>query len=493
MKLEGRLSGHFLARVALLVGALGLVFLLWLGGLVFTALQERQGEVYPASILGDAAVDTHVTNGSVVLGATTVSAVRAEGYWLQVLDEHGDEVTQVDRPADAPRRFTPGGLVLARQRPASIGQAKISTWVDTIGGRELTFVLGKEVSQIPGGPQVYLGGDRPVSQRTLWVLLVCLLVGGALVVLGSAWLFGRGLSRPLVHMMMWLSALAEGTYAEPRGRNGLPASRTSPEGPRKLPYSTYREVFDSLDSLTTELRSTTDERRRLDDARNEWIAGVSHDLRTPLTSIQGYADVLASDYEFTPEEVRRQAQVIARQAGHMDALLDDLNLSFRLSADALPLKCERADLVELIRDMAVELANDPRAAGHGVVFVEPPGEGVINADVDPVMLRRSIMNLLVNAAVHNPTGATIEVALVRNSSSATIRVSDNGVGMDGDTRARLFDRYFRGTATGVDVEGTGLGMAIARQVIEAHAGAIDVTSEPGSGTTVRVRIPLKSS
>jgi signal transduction histidine kinase len=294
-------------------------------------------------------------------------------------------------------------------------------------------------------------------------------------------------------MMTWLSALAEGDFAEPLDRRGTPASRSSAQGARKRPYRTYREVFDALDVLTAELRSTATERQRLEDARNEWIAGVSHDLRTPLTSIQGYADVLASDYEFDAAEVRRQASVIARQADHMDALLDDLNLSFRLRADALPLTRESVDLIELVRELAVELANDPRSEGREVVFVEPAGGGVLTAEVDSSMLRRSVMNILVNAAIHNPAGTTITTTLGRSGASAYLEIADDGVGMTAETRGRLFDRYYRGTSTGADVAGTGLGMAIAKQIIDAHGGAIDVSSASGQGTTVRLTLPLLSS
>ena len=91
----------------------------------------------------------------------------------------------------------------------------------------------------------------------------------------------------------------------------------------------------------------------------------------------------------------------------MDAMLDDLNLTFRLRADALPLSRERVDLVELAREAAVELANDPRAAGREVAFEDAPA--AVEADVDPQWFRRALRNLLVNAALHNPDGTTVRV------------------------------------------------------------------------------------
>lgn len=494
MKLEGRLTGHFLARVAMLLGGLGLVFMAWIAGLALTAWQANTTAVPPTNVLRSASRDTTVTpSGAVTLSAATSKAVADGGFWMQVLDERGDEVASTaGRPATVPRHYTPGGLVLDRQSPDRIGQRGVYTWVETLAGRELTFVLGRPGAR-PQGPFTLVSSsfDTP-SQSTLYLLWVGLLVGGALVTLGVAWLFGRGLSRPLVHMMEWLSSLARGEFAEPVGRDGLPASRSADGTGRSRPYRTYREVFDALDTLTSELAVTAAERDRLETAREEWIAGVTHDLRTPLSSVRGYADVLASDYEFTPGEVRAQASVIAAQASHIDALIDDLDVTFRLRADALPLERRETDLIELAREVAIDLANDPRAAGREVVFVEPAGAGRVMAPLDAKWFRRALTNLLVNAAVHNPEGTTVTVSVERDPGGATVTVTDDGRGMDDATLGNLFDRYYRGGSTAQGVEGTGLGMAIARQIVEAHGGTVGVSSEVGRGTTVVVAIPLPS-
>jgi len=495
MRLRGRLTGHFLGRVALMLTGLGLVFLVWAVALTLAVSEANNGGVRAAGVLADAAGTLAVKGKDATLSTDTIDAAKRDGYWIQVLDENGYEIAQAGRPAKIPRHYTPGMLVLYRQAPGSngLGQRSIATWVDTIHGRELTFVLGQPGTQ-PQGPATLINrATESPSPRTILLLSIALLLGGGVVTIGVAWLFGRGLAKPLVHMMAWLSALARGEYAEPVGRNGRPVSRKRDGVSLRRPYATYREVFSSLGTLTAEMRSNAEERARIEAARDEWVAGVSHDLRTPLTSIRGYADILASDYEFEAQEVRRQAAVIATQAGHMDELLDDLNLSFRLRADALALSRTPVDLIELAREAAVSLANDPRAAHTHVVFDEPPGSGPIMVSVDPMLLRRAMANLLVNASVHNPGGTTVRVTVAHESPWALVRVADDGVGMDDATRGRLFDRYFRGTSTRVDAEGTGLGMAITRQIVVAHGGVIDVASTPGHGTVVQIALPVGSS
>ncbi len=486
MRLQGRLTGHFLKRVALLIGALGTVFIVW--GVILLANSGHLSvrEYTPLQLLEQAEEGATLTpEGDLALSAETSATILDGAHWLQVLDEDGAVISDIKAPEAAQDHYTPGELVLYRQSPERIGQAALHTWMATVEDRSFTFVLGQSEDTVTQR----LGRYALTSDGASLVDLTVLIVAGMVVVFGVAGIFARTLSKPMNHMMRWLSALAEGDYAEPVDRKGHPVSRTRDGRSRRKPYRTYREVFDSLDVLTGELRRARTESERLDAAREEWIAGITHDLRTPLTSVRGYADVLASDYEFDPAEVRRQAAIIARQAEHLQELIDDLMLTFRLNADALPLSRTRTDLIELVRDAAVDLANDPRAGGCEVVFDEPPGTGEVAVDVDPMLFRRAVSNLLTNAAVHNPTGTTVRIRVMRDSGSAQVSIADDGTGMDAATLERLFDRYYRGTSTESMSDGTGLGMAIARQIVEAHGGTLEASSAAGAGTTVTLRIP----
>lgn len=487
MKIQGRLIGHFLKRVALLIGALGLVFMIWLVLLVVQAGRLSDMERTPAMLLKEAENGATLTpTGEVALSAETSAAIAQGPYWLQVLDAGGDVVSAIDAAETVPRHYTPGELVLYRRSPERIDQIALHTWATAIEDREYTLVLGQPeetVTQRIGDYAFTRGGATVLS-------LIVLMLAGMLVLFGVAAVFARTLARPINHMMQWLGALADGDYSEPVDRKGRPVSRTRDGRSRRKAYRTYREVFDSLDALTQELRHAKVESERLEMAREEWVAGITHDLRTPLSSVRGYADVLASDYDFEPDEIREHAAIIGKQASHIDELIDDLMLTFRLNADALPLNRSRVDLVELVRDAAIDTANDPRATGQEIVFVAPPGDERLDVDIDSALVRRAIGNLLTNAAVHNPAGTGIRVHVARRADRASIMVADDGIGMDAETLSRLFDRYYRGTSTETGSDGSGLGMAIARQVVETHGGTITATSRPGAGTTVVVELPI---
>ncbi len=487
MSIRARLTGHLLGRSFVLFLALGLVFIAWgVGAAIFLTATSRPADkvagTSPIQTLEALRDATTVASGTVSIGPDALARVEKAKGWVQVLDAQGRVIYAHAVPSRVPTAYAPGELVYLRNKPAEVGQRSIYTLYASNRGK-LTWVLGSTKGWV--APINTAASTTQLVQAL--VALVVVSIGVALLV---AWASAETLSRPLVHILSWLEALANGDYAEPLDKNGRPASRHI-DGSLRAPFRTYREVIASLDSLTAELGRTQAERERLEAAREEWITGITHDLRTPLSSVRGYADLLGSDYDFAPAEVREHARTIGRQAENMERLIDDLGLTFRLRAEALPLRPEPLDLTALAREAAVALANDPRAEGRDVAFEDSAaGGGPLTVVADPAYLARALGNLLGNAAVHNPAGTTVTVRTLREPGFARVEVSDDGVGMDEATRDRLFDRYYRGTASGADASGTGLGMAIARQLVEAQGGTIAVTSAPGAGTTISVRLPL---
>lgn len=221
--------------------------------------------------------------------------------------------------------------------------------------------------------------------------------------------------------------------------------------------------------------------------KREWIAGISHDLKTPLTYIKGYSTMLLSpDYDWEKEEKTKFLTEILSKANHMELLISDLNITFQLEEGSIPLKLEKYDLVECIRRVVADVANDPRAAHHNLTL--ETNETYINVLLDVKLLERALLNLMLNAIVHNPVGTTIQV-LITNSNGLQVIIKDDGIGMNEEAVERLFQRYYRGTTTDASTEGTGLGMAIAKQFVMALGGDIVVTSELNKGTEVIVSLP----
>ncbi|MDB5083729.1 MAG: sensor histidine kinase [Bacilli bacterium] len=324
------------------------------------------------------------------------------------------------------------------------------------------------------------------------------MTGILVVVIGMSLLFGRQLGIPILHILNWLKLIAAGTYLEPTDATGRPRSRHAATGLLKSSYRLYQEVIDALEHLTGVLKHNEENRKLLEQTREEWITGVSHDLKTPLSSVKGYAELLsASHYQWTEEEIRNFGRVIAEKAAYMQGLMEDLSLTFHLKNNALPLQREPQNVVELVRRSVIDMVNQPAADGQHihVHFIE---KDQITYPLDPKWFKRAIDNLLANASLHNPVGTTISVRVESLPHhkllypGILIEIVDDGKGMDEETVSHLFDRYYRGTNTSAaQSTGTGLGTAIAKQLIEAHGGSISVYSRLNEGTSVIISFPGK--
>ena len=230
-------------------------------------------------------------------------------------------------------------------------------------------------------------------------------------------------------------------------------------------------------------------------ARDETLALISHDLRTPLTSIRGLAQLLkrrfARGIAVSPEELTDRLSRIEEQTALMTRMIDDLLDVARIEAGRpLDLRREPCDLVELVEKSAADLQGATDRHQLRVVAEDGP----IVGSLDAARLERVVLNLLTNAVKYSPDGGPIEVTLRadRRPSGAwgILAVQDSGIGIPAEDLPRVFERYYRASNVGEQLRGSGLGLAGARQIVEQHGGEIGVTSEPGAGTTFTVRLPL---
>jgi len=233
------------------------------------------------------------------------------------------------------------------------------------------------------------------------------------------------------------------------------------------------------------------ELRRLEQVRKDFVANVSHELKTPLTSIQGFAETLLAGALDDPEHSRRFVEIIRNHALRLSRLTDDLLKLSRIEAGKLDLEFQPVSLANLI-EAAVE-ATSPRAeAGRLSLTLDcPPDLPCVQAD--PNLLREVLQNLLDNAVQYTPAGGRIEVSAVLSEGSALVTVADTGIGIPEAEQERIFERFYRlDPARSREMGSTGLGLAIARHIVEAHGGHIGVESSVGRGSKFRFSIPLVS-
>ncbi|MFP4976525.1 sensor histidine kinase [Paenibacillus sp. CN-4] len=320
----------------------------------------------------------------------------------------------------------------------------------------------------------------PLQELPAETLRIGTLSGLALFYLAVfVWLVGG----PAVQLINRMQALSRGQYQETPGgfwsRKGTLSYR--------MANFLYTELISQLERLAEQLGQNEAERQRLETEREEWLAGISHDLKTPLSYVQGYAAMISAEYEWTPEELRRFGSTIGEKTAHIRQLIDDLNLSFQSDSGELQPVFVPAGITDWLRQIVLDAANSPQAQEHE--FAYEPGTTACLLEIDSRLLERALLNLLMNAVLHTPPGTAVQVTLEELSDAVQIQIADNGPGMDPASLDRLFQRYYRGTATDQPAGGSGLGMAIARRLIELHRGQIRAESRPGDGTRIIIRLP----
>ncbi|WP_205695810.1 ATP-binding protein [Conexibacter sp. SYSU D00693] len=233
------------------------------------------------------------------------------------------------------------------------------------------------------------------------------------------------------------------------------------------------------------LRDAT-ERARLEALKSEFIATASHELRSPLTSIKGFIELLAAAPGLSDRH-REFVEIVELSTQRLVDLVNDLLDVARLEAGFVEVHRRPTDLSDVVREVTMLLRG--RIEEKGQLLDVRIEDGVPRAMADAARMRQVLTNLLTNAHQYTPEGGRVGVALAHGPHGVELTVSDTGRGMDEDELEHVFDRFSRASSS-ADSRGTGLGLAIVRSLVDLHEGRIDITSQPGHGTTFTVVLPF---
>ena len=228
---------------------------------------------------------------------------------------------------------------------------------------------------------------------------------------------------------------------------------------------------------------------KLDNMRKEFVADVSHELKTPITSIMGYADTLLEG-EYDKDTQNRFLNVIAEEARRMAKLVTDLLTLSRFDNNQILQEKVKFDLGELVKQCQEKIQIEIDKKKHKVeCFVTAD---VPNVYADKEGIERVILNILTNSVKYTPEGGNIKIYVGFVYNDAYIKVIDNGLGIPEEDLSRIFERFYRvDKARTRQMGGTGLGLSIAKEILDKNNGSIDIKSEKGKGTEVVIRIPTK--
>lgn len=472
MKLRNRVAYYFVSRLFWLMLTWGLLIVISI--FLFSFFLGHDKTETPRLSISKIVENTNIVDQELSVNSKIKEDLVKNKMWIQILDEKGDEVFSFNKPKSIPIHYIPGELVSDYLYPAKKGY-QLSTWYKTIGDQELTWLLGKTMTD--NNPFLYWANN-------LWILAIIII--GILIAL----FFGRQLGAPLLYIVSWIENLSKGKYEEPFNNWNLKSKRL---WRNKTKYKTYEELMQALSDLTLTLQRNTEEQKLLEKTREEWLTGVSHDLKTPLSVIKGYTVLLSShEYDWEQDKVRHFSKIMEERVEYMEQLIEDFNIIFQLKNDAVPIQLEQKDLVNVLKDNLEQLKRLPESKNKAFLFETNREQIYLN--MDSKYLNRAFENLIANSIKHNPPGTKIKVILHEDLSHPRlirILIEDDGVGMDQETVEHLFDRYFRGSSATSNNSGTGLGMAIARQIIIAHGGDIKINSKLHQGTQYQITFLLE--
>ncbi|WP_336823287.1 HAMP domain-containing sensor histidine kinase [Sporosarcina sp. USHLN248] len=457
--MKWKLTARYLFSVLIIVCIVVFVNMLVLFGVLY--YQQSNGNENLSSETGETFTRQFsrymsINNGQPIISDEGIEALRTFGGWVQVLDKNGNVVADALSPEDAPTHYSPIELV---HKYKYMDDQKTTYFISQFD--EYSYLLGvknsveQRIVLMFNGPSFLSYASKAFIGMTIADLIIAILIG---------LLFSTIITKPVSHMINRISQLKERNFSvQKMKRQGI-----------------FKPVFSNLNAVSETLLSHEEERAKLEKMREEWVSNVSHDLKTPLASIQGFAELLR-EQNVTESERIDYAEVIERKSIYMKELLDDFNLTMRLRNQEMPLNREDTRLESFVRELVIDVLNDSQSNNCTISFNSNAPN--LKWNIDQHLMKRAILNFIHNAITHNDSDVQINVSLTPKG----ITIEDNGKGISEHDIEQIFDRYYRGTNTD-HIHGTGLGLAISRDIIEAHGGTVALTSEAGSGTKIEIRM-----
>jgi len=245
---------------------------------------------------------------------------------------------------------------------------------------------------------------------------------------------------------------------------------------------TFKQLIDRIQTQMEKLK-------KADSLRRELVTNVSHDLRTPLATLKGYIETLfLKNKSLSADDRKHHLEIAIRHCERLSQLVDELFELAKLDSHEIQVRYEPFNISELAHDVVQKFDLSAKEKQLNMQIDLDPGLPFVNADI--AMIERVIENLLENAVRHTPPGGSIRLTLSPQNADIAVGVSDTGCGIPGEDLPFIFDRFYQREKTRTDQTGTsGLGLAIARRVLELHNKPIRVESTPGSGTTFTFLLP----
>lgn len=249
-----------------------------------------------------------------------------------------------------------------------------------------------------------------------------------------------------------------------------------------------QELCRDLELMRIKLKNSVNEQLKLEDNRKMLVSSISHDLKTPVTSIKGYVEGILDGVANSPEKTERYLKTIYTKAQQIDEMIDDLLLYAKLDLNQIPFNFEKTEVENYLRKCVVE--SEPELETHNInIFLISDLKDKYQVLLDQERMKRVIMNILDNSVKYmNKNQGEIRVFLRETKTSIIIEIRDNGIGIKEKDLPHIFDRFYRSDTARGEIKGSGLGLAIGKQIIEGHGGKVWALSHGEDGTSIMISL-----
>ncbi|ETT73024.1 putative RumK like protein [Paenibacillus sp. FSL R7-277] len=442
----------------LLVSALLLLFnLILLGLLIF---KETHQEASPEKVVREISSALQGSDGKYSLNPKAAALLQQNRAWAMLLDAGGKVTWSEQLPPEVPQAYNI--IEVAKFSRYYLLEYPVYMWEHPEG----LIVVGYPKYSY----EKYQLGYLTDWLRSLPLRVLLLLICNVVLAVALSLFIGTRLIRNIRPLINSIHALAK-------------------DKPVNLETAgLFSDLSESINSASATLQTRSSQLKSRDEARSNWIAGISHDIRTPLSMILGYASNLEEQDNLTGEQ-RQQAAIIRRQGEQLRSLVSDLNLVSMLEYDMQPLQLKPVRLSALARTVVSDFINNGLEERYSLDLCNMDER--LQVMGDEKLLYRAVSNLVQNSIRHNPDGCRIEISILRSGEDScfALSVSDNGQGVPAEHLPELVLLPYSGKRTHPVRQGHGLGLPMVARIAEAHKGKLVLESPPGEGLSAVLKLP----
>ena len=382
--------------------------------------------------------------------------------WVQVINSCGDVMYEYNVPNSIPKKYDVFQITHYMLNSDRLYNQTLFV-KQSLYNKEFGIILGCDSSNVSKFSIRLHGGINHVIKMIIVAFLIVFFVVGIAVGI----YFSRTISSPVNEIIENINKLETDENCEMI----------------KTRKSIFKTVADSLENLRKRLRSADEERKYAEKQRNEWISNISHDMKTPLAAIMGYAELMTyENFNATEEDRKVYNKKIYKHAKSISELVEELKFNRLLESGRITLEKEEVNICDLLEECMYALPSNYDTERINYCFDDYETYAV----VDRQLIKRCFVNIMSNAVVHNNADVDI-IITAKEGERLVVEIEDNGKGVSEEDMKNIFMRYYRGKESS-KVAGSGLGLAIANEIVKVHGGNIEVESELGKGTKFVITI-----